>query len=93
MNEKQVEILNQVAQHSKDPEMLLKILQAIVHGITTEAQESRKHAIDMEVIASMAVNTKLFRGNESFIADKIEKWKHRNGLRWDDQIKELRKNK
>jgi hypothetical protein len=38
----------------------------------------------------MALNTRLFKGNERFIADKLEKWKHMNSTRWDDQIKRLR---
>ena len=90
MNSKQHLFLEQVAQESRSPDMVLKILQAVVHGIVTEAQESRVHAVDMEIIANMALNAKLFKGNESFIADKLEKWKHRNGLKWDDHIKKLR---
>ena len=50
----------------------------------------RKHAVDMEVVASMALNTRLFKGNEKFLADKLEGWKHMNGLKWDDQINKLR---
>jgi hypothetical protein len=44
----------------------------------------------MEVVASMAMNTRLFKGNEKFLVDKLEKWKSRTALRWDDQIAKLK---
>jgi hypothetical protein len=44
----------------------------------------------MEIVASMAMNNQLFKGNEKFLADKLEGWKHMNGLKWDAQIAKLR---
>jgi hypothetical protein len=44
----------------------------------------------MEVIASMAMNTRLFKGNENFLAQKLEKWNGKTSLRWDDQIAKLK---
>ena len=90
MNTKEFDFLYQIAQESKDPAMALKILQAVVSGIVVEAEQSRAHAVDMEVVANMAMNTRLFKGNESFIADKLDKWKHRSAVKWDDHIKKLR---
>ena len=90
MNEEQMKFLSEVANHAKDPVMLQAIIMSAVGGVRRNAEEVRKHAVDMEVVASMAMNTRLFKGNEKFIADKLEGWKHMNGLKWDDQIAKLR---
>jgi len=82
--------LYEVAIRSKDPVMMRRIVSSAISGLQANAEEVREHAVDMEVVANMAMNTRLFKGNERFIADKLEKWKHMNGLRWDDQIKKLR---
>jgi dihydrodipicolinate synthase/N-acetylneuraminate lyase len=90
MNEEDMKFLSEVAHRAKDPAMLRSIIFSAISGVERNAAELRKHAVDMEVVASMALNTSLFKGNEKFIADKLEGWKHMNGLRWDDQIKKLR---
>jgi hypothetical protein len=90
MNEEDVKFLSEVAHRAKDPAMMQSIIMSAVSGIRRNAEEVRKHAVDMEVVANMAMNTRLFKGNERFLADKLEGWKHMNGLRWDDQIAKLR---
>lgn len=90
MNEEQMKFLSEVANHAKDPVMMQSIIMSAVGGVRRNAEEVRKHAVDMEVVASMALNTRLFKGNEKFIADKLEGWKHMNGLKWDEQIAKLR---
>jgi hypothetical protein len=45
----------------------------------------------MDTIAAMALNARLFKGQEVFIANKIEGWSHKNSLRWDQQVAALRK--
>jgi len=90
MNEEDIKFLSEVATRAKDPVMMHAIISAAVGGVVRHAEEVRKHAVDMEVVASMAMNTRLFKGNQKFIADKLESWKHMNGLRWDDQIAKLR---
>ena len=90
MNEEDIRFLSEVAHRAKDPVMMQSIIMSAVNGVRQNAEEVRKHAVDMEVIASMAMNTRLFRGNEKFLADKLEGWKHMNGLRWDDQIAKLK---
>jgi hypothetical protein len=60
-------------------------------GINAELDRQRTHAVDMETVAAMALNQRMFKDNKKFIADKLEKHKDMNSLRWDDQIKELRK--
>ena len=90
MNIEDQKFLSEVAHRSKDPVMMQNIILAAVAGVKRRAEEVREHAVDMEIVASMAMNTSLFKSNEKFLADKLEKWKHMNGLRWDDQIKKLR---
>ena len=90
MNTEDIKFLSEVANRAKDPAMMQAIIMSAVGGVQRNAEEVRKHAVDMEVIASMAMNTRLFKGNEKFLADKLESWAHLNGLRWDDQIAKLR---
>ncbi len=90
MNEEEIKFLSEVAHRAKDPVMMQSIIMSAVGGVRRNAEEVRKHAVDMEVIASMAMNTRLFKGNEKFLADKLEGWKHMNGLKWDEQIAKLR---
>jgi len=90
MNIDEEKFLYEVATRSKNPSMMQRIIMAAISGVKLHAEEVRHHAVDMETVASMALNTRLFKGNETFIADKLEKWKHMNSNRWDDQIKRLR---
>jgi hypothetical protein len=93
MNEDEMKFLAEVAHRAKDPVMMQSIIMSAVGGVRRNAEEVRKHAVDMEVVASMALNTRLFKGNEKFLADKLESWKHMNGLKWDEQIAKLREKK
>lgn len=90
MTEDDVKFLREVAHRSHDPVMMRSIINSAIGGCEAYAEKVRAHAVDMEVVASMAMNTRLFKGNERFLADKLEKWKDMNGLRWDDQITQLR---
>ena len=90
MNMEDEKFLLEVAHRAADPLMLQNIILAAVSGVKRRAEDVRDHAVDMEVVASMALNTRLFKGNEKFIADKLEKWKHMSSVRWDDQIAKLR---
>ena len=90
MSEDEIKFLSEVAHRAKDPVMMQSIIMSAVNGVRRNAEEVRKHAVDMEVVANMAMNTRLFKGNEKFLADKLESWRHMNGLRWDDQIAKLK---
>ena len=90
MNIDEQKFLSEVAHRSKDPVMMQNIILAAVAGVKRRAEEVREHAVDMETVAIMALNTRLFKGNERFIADKVESWKHMNSNRWDNQIERLR---
>jgi hypothetical protein len=90
MNIEDQKFLSEVAHRSKDPVMMQSIILSAIGGLKVKSEQVREHAVDMETVASMALNTRLFKGNERFIADKLESWKHMNSNRWDDQIKALR---
>jgi hypothetical protein len=90
MNDEDLKFLSEVAHRAKDPVMLQSIIMSAVNGVRRNAEEIRNHAVDMEVIANIAMNARLFKGNERFLVDKLEKWKYMNGLRWDDQIAKLK---
>ena len=90
MNIDEHKFLLEVEHRAKDPETARAIINFAITGMHNRAVENREHAVDMETVAIMALNTRLFKGNERFIADKVESWKHRNSNRWDDQIKALR---
>ena len=90
MTEDEIKFLSEVAHRAKDPVMMHAIINSAVGGVVRHAEEVRKHAVDMETVAIMAMNTRLFKCNEKFLADKLESWEHMNGLQWDDQIAKLR---
>ena len=90
MNIDEHKFLLEVEHRAKNPETARAIINSAINGMHDRAMENREHAVDMETVACMALNTRLFKGNERFIADKLESWKHRNSNRWDDQIKTLR---
>jgi ABC-type nitrate/sulfonate/bicarbonate transport system substrate-binding protein len=75
----------------KNPHMVAALIQVIQDGINDALEETMHRAADMESVAAMALNARVFKGNQSIIADKLEKWKGRSALRWDDMIKKLRK--
>ena len=90
MNIDEHKFLLEVEHRAKDPETARAIINFAINGMHNKAVENREHAIDMETVACVALNHRLFKDGSRLIVDKLEKWKHRNGLRWDDQIKALR---
>ena len=90
MTDEEIKFFAEVRSRSRDPKMMQKIIDVAIHGMQDMMYQTRKHAADMEVVASMSMNARLFKGNEKFLADKLESWKDFNSLRWDDQITKLR---
>ena len=93
MDTEELKLLMQLRTACKEnPDFIPKVVNACLQGVLDQNEVIRNHAVDMEIVANMAMNTRLFKGNESFIADKLEKWNKlgMNGLKWDDQIKKLR---
>ena len=90
MNDDTAKFLAEVALRSQDPVMMRSIINSAIGGCEREARLAREQAADMEVVASMAMNTRLFKGNENFLAQKLEKWHNKTALRWDAQIEALK---
>lgn len=94
MTEDDLKFLREVSKRSHDRAMMQSIIMSAIGGLENSAREAHLRATDMEVVASMAMNTRLFKGNEDFLAQKLERWHGQTSLRWDDQIEKLRsKNK
>jgi len=90
MDDDTVKFLSEVARRSQDPTMMRSIINSAIGGCEYNSRKACEQAADMEVVASMAMNNRLFKGNEKFLAEKLEKWKDRSALRWDDQIAKLK---
>jgi hypothetical protein len=92
MTEDDIKFLREVAKRSEDRAMMQSIIMSAIGGLENSARMAHLRACDMEVVASMAMNTRLFKGNEHFLAQKLEHWKGQTSLRWDDQINKLKEN-
>lgn len=90
MTPEDIKFLQEVRVRSRDPEMMNRIIDVAINGLQDISRQANERAADMEVIASMAMNTRLFKGNENFLAQKLEKWHGKTALRWDDQIEKLK---
>jgi hypothetical protein len=75
------------------PELAAHITEAMTAGLKECAQLNKQHASDMETVAAMSLNARLFKGQESYIASLIRKWSHKNTIKWDDVLTKLEKNK
>jgi len=92
MNREEQEIYNTVRRFVLDnPSSIGTITLAITVGLRDYANEARKERCDWETIACMAMEKRLFNGNEKFLADKIESMKSTNAIRWDHTVEVLRK--
>jgi len=89
--EEEQRFLAAIRNYCSTAERVDKTIRYAVAGIQLESERIRAHAVDMETVAAMALNQRMFKDNKRFIADKLEKHKDMNSLRWDDHIKELRK--
>ena len=75
------------------PELVGHVITAITKGVCEAVEAHSTRANDMEVVASMAMHTRLFKGNERFIAQKIRTYsdKKQTALKWDDVLERLEK--
>lgn len=90
MTPEDMKFLREVADRSKDPNMMRSIISSAIGGCEHVARKANERAADMEVVAAMALNARVFKSNENFLAQKLEKWEGQTSLRWDDQIKKLK---
>lgn len=71
------------------PEFAAHVMQTMTQGLQEYASLAQKRAADMEVVAAMALNARLFKGQELFIARKLRENEGRTSLNWSDQIDKL----
>lgn len=90
MTPEELEFLEEVASRSQDPNMMRSIINSAIGGCEYNARKANERAADMEVVAAMSMNARVFKGNQKFLAEKLEKWKGKTSLRWDDQIAALK---
>lgn len=75
------------------PELVSHITNAMTVGVCEAVEHQKQRANDMETVASMAIHTRLFKGNEKFIAQKLRVYSDKNqtALRWDEVLERLEK--
>jgi hypothetical protein len=87
-----LEIYNTVKQWLTDqPDFAIFVINGLIDGVAESARIARQDRYDWEIIACMAMEKRLFNGNEKFLADKIESMKGTNTVRWDHTVAALRK--
>jgi hypothetical protein len=91
MTLEELEFLEAVARRSQDPNMMRSIINSAIGGCEYNARKANERAADMEVVAAMSMNARVFKGNENFLVQKLEKWQGQTSLRWNDQIEKLKK--
>ena len=94
MNKKpsHLEIYTTVKQWMNDqPDFAVFVINGLLDGLAENIKTSRQERCDWETIACMAMEKRLFSGNEKFLADKIESMKSSNSIRWDHAVEALRK--
>lgn len=71
------------------PELAAHITNAMIAGLESSARSQRERAADMETVAYMAMDSKLFKGNGTYITTLLKKWQSRSALNWDGVIEKL----
>ena len=71
------------------PELAAHITNAMIVGLKESARSQCERAADMETVACMAMNARLFKGKETYIATLLKKWQGRSALKWDDIMEKL----
>lgn len=94
MDPNELKFLAEVRQRCyNDAQMTERIIHSAIIGMVERTNALKLFASDMETIAAIAMNTRLFKGNERFLADKLESVANMCALKWDDQIEKLRSKK
>ena len=89
--EEELVFLQSIRAYCTTPGQSGKVIGAALAGVHAELDRQRAHAVDMETVASVSLNSRMYKGSKKFIANLLEKHSGMKSLRWDDQIKELRK--
>jgi hypothetical protein len=74
----------------QEPSRASLIATAMNIGLEDYAKKAREERLEWETIAAIAINARLYNGQERILADKIEGMKEGNAYRWDDTVARLR---
>ncbi len=70
--------------------MLGQLIQAAQSGLTTRLQEERPRAIDVETVAALALDAKLFKTKQWYIVELLSKWEGRTHIAFTELLAKLR---
>jgi len=73
-----------------DPEIAPYISDYVAKGLKKALDESNERAADMEIVASIMMYKKKWKGQDELVMDKINKWKYKSSLNWDGLLKETK---
>lgn len=90
MTEEDIKFYQEIRKRSQDPDVMRQIIHTAIKGLEDSANILQRKAADMEVVAAMSLNARVFKNNKNFLAQKLEKWEGQTSLRWDDQIAKLK---
>jgi len=89
MTESQYRFLENIKSYVKnDPEIVPYITDFVAKGLKEALDEVNQRAADMEIVASIMMYKKKWKGQDELVMDKINKWKSKASLNWDGLIKE-----
>jgi len=91
MTNEEHKLLADIRSKCADPVWVDHVIHAAVEGMVMYAKRQRAFAVDMETVAALALNARLFKKNEKFIADKLQMNHDACSLDWSEQIERLRK--
>lgn len=91
MNDDELKFLAEVRKRCYgDTQMTERIIHSAITGMSDKAADMRFYASEMETVAAMTMNNRLFKGNERFLAEKLETTARMHSLNWTDQIEKLK---
>lgn len=71
-----------------DPEAAAYISDQVAAGLAASRKEALERAADMEVALSVMIAHR-YKGRESLVLQKLQKWKDKSALNWDGTIEDL----
>ncbi len=74
-----------------NPHMVGATITAVQSGVDDKLTQARGFAVDMETIAAMALNARVFKSQGPHIAQLLRKHKANASLKWDEVLGYLEK--
>ncbi len=71
-----------------DPEAAAYVANYVQAGLRKALDEANQRAADMEIVASVMMYKKRWKGQDELVMSKIRKWKDKASLNWDGLLKE-----